>query len=287
MKHGTGHVYTFISLLISVTFIFGSMAAMNVILRIEEGRLLSESGKTIMESPVRAWEDAGNHSGETAGEKPDKFIYTLTNGQMEEAIGSWNSRRGETVHNPVAGQISMEEAIQEGKMWLAAMGIEGNGQEADADSVNAVLSTPERKDLLPQKGSSEKLEPYYSFWTVRFSGGSVSAVLYVNAVTGKVLGAEIAFYKKLPDKLPVEKLSLFAELAGLQAGDAETVFDLDGTLAFLELAGSQMRAEMEFRHGQKGYFDLAPYGQDSTEAGADLYYNEYVVITYKLTVMDG
>lgn len=290
MKHGSKHIYTLFSLLLSAGFIFASMAGMNVIFRAEESRLLSESGKTIVTSPVRAWEEAENNPEDIAGENPGRLTYTLTNGQLEEAVGSWNSRTGEIVHHPVVGQISMEEAILAGERWLTDMGIEESGQEAD--SVNATLGIPEpkglpwQKELSRQNGLSRQLEPYYSFWTVRFSNRSMNAVLYINAVTGKVSGAEISLYRNLPDKFPVEKLGLFVELAGLRGNDTETVSDPDGTSAFLEIADSQMCAEMEFQHRQKGYFDLTTYGQGGADAGPDLYYNEYMTITFKLSVTE-
>ena len=47
--------YTFISLMFAVLFIFGSMTAMNYILRVRETQLLTESGRAEVESPVREW----------------------------------------------------------------------------------------------------------------------------------------------------------------------------------------------------------------------------------------
>ena len=53
----------------------------------------------------------------------------------------------------------------------------------------------------------------------------------------------------------------------------------------MEIADSQLCAEMEFQRRKKGYFDLNQYEQDSADVSSELYYNEYAVITYKLTVM--
>ena len=71
----------------------------------------------------------------------------------------------------------------------------------------------------------------------------------------------------------------------IQENDTEIVFNLDGASAFLEIADSQLCAEMEFQRRKKGYFDLNQYEQDSADVSSELYYNEYAVITYKLTVM--
>ena len=121
MIHSEKHFYTILSLLLSSAFIFVSMVGMNIILRADESRLLSEGGKVIMESPVRAREEAENNSGDMDEENSGKSTYIVTSKQMEEAIDKWNSRTGEIVHNPVTGQISMEEAIQTGELWLADM----------------------------------------------------------------------------------------------------------------------------------------------------------------------
>ena len=126
-------------------------------------------------------------------------------------------RLGETLHDPVEGQISMEEAVQEGEEWLISMGIgEGEAQGAD-DGLKFVKAA---LGVGIQKGSSKvQLEPYYSFWTVHFSGSYTDAVLYLNAVTGRVWRAEVTLYDNLPEELPCEKLECFVEMAGLKVTD--------------------------------------------------------------------
>ena len=271
--------YTLFTIFLSLVFAFGSMAGMNFIMEAREKQMLTERGRTVVEAPVRGWQKQGGSEENEDGEDSAQRSYELTTEQVTEAISSWNSRTGETVHNPVVGQISMTEAIQKGEMWLADMAIEESGQGSDTHFVNATLSVPEQNEM------SGQLEPYCSFWTVQFSGGGMNAILYINAVTGNILGAEISLYRNLPDNLPADKLSLFAELAGFQENDTEIVFNLDGASAFLEIADSQLCAEMEFQRRKKGYFDLNQYEQDSADVSSELYYNEYAVITYKLTVM--
>jgi len=271
--------YTVLTLFLALVFAFGSMAGMKFILEARENQILTESGRVVVEAPVRAWQKQDSGEEEENGGNSDQERYVLTIKQMEKVISCWNKRMAVTVHNPVDGQISMEEAVKAGEEWLIEMEMPENEKGMKAYSVNAVLGVAIQKEA-----TGEQLEPYYSFWTVQFSGEAMNAVLYINAVTGKVLGAEVSLYRNLPDKFPIEKLSLFAELAGLQEHDTETVFDPDGTLAFLEVADSQLRAEMEFQRRQNGYFDLTRYGRDSVGANPDLYYNEYAVITYKLTV---
>jgi len=245
--------YTVLTIFLAFIFAFGSIAGMNVILEAREDQILTESGRAVVETPVRAWdkqvfleeeENGGNFA--SAQER-----YVLTMKQMEEAVSCWDNRVGVTVHNPVNGQISMEEAVGAGEEWLMEMELLENEKDMEAYFVNAMLGIAAQKEE-----AGVQLEPYYSFWTVRFLGEAMNAVLYINAVTGNVLGAEISLYGNLPVQFPVENLKRFAELAGLQENDAEIVFDPDGTLAFLEMADSPLCAEMELQRRQKRYIDL-------------------------------
>lgn len=229
--------YTFISLMFAVLFIFGSMTAMNYILRVRETQLLTESGKAEVESPVREWEgwgigDENVVSGDTDGER-----YVLTTNQVEEAVKSWNNRNAVTLHDPVAGQISMVEAIEAGKRWLSEMEI-GEEKDAASFSISAELGVGGQK-----QDTAERLEAYFSFWTVTYSNQSMSAILYLNAVTGKVWGAEITLYEELPKKMHDDRLQLFVELAGLQVSDDSFVTDSGGIRSEIALKESKLYAQ--------------------------------------------
>lgn len=69
------------------------------------------------ESPVRQWQEWGDEP----DKKEDGERYTLTAVQVRDAAERWNKRLGEILHDPVEGQISMEEAVQEGEEWLISM----------------------------------------------------------------------------------------------------------------------------------------------------------------------
>ena len=121
--------YTFLMLFLAFCFIFGSMAGMNGILQLRETQLLTESGRAVVESPVRAW-SGWKENEESVNTYHDKFM--LTEEQIADVIECWNSRETELIHNPVQGQISMEEAIQVGENWIAEMGVsKGNEQGTD------------------------------------------------------------------------------------------------------------------------------------------------------------
>ena len=262
--------YTFLTMFLALTFIFGSMAVMNFILYIREGQLLSESGMAVVESPVRPWQGWG----EEPDEKEDGKRYSLTTVQVRDAVESWNKRLGETLHDPVEGQVSMEEAVLEGEEWMISMGIgegEVQGAEDGLKFVRAVLGVG------IQKGPSKvKLEPYYSFWTVHFSGSYTDAVLYLNAVTGRVWRAEVTLYDNFPEKMPYEKLEQFVEMAGLPVTDGAAEINEEKLQAFLVVEEGLLYAGLDYRNVALGDNAVVEY------TGRDLPHDRYVVITYEI-----
>lgn len=220
--------YTFLSLLFAVLFIIGSMAATNTILKFRETYLLTERGGIKAELPVREWE-----GGENSDAANDKKI-SLSMKQVEEAVKNWNNRIGVTLHEQVAGQISMGEAIENGKKWLAGMGF-GDGKEEVSFSVRAELGVGRQKEDAGER------EAYFSFWTVTYSNQSMNAVLYLNAVTGNIWGAEIKLYEGKPKKSSDDRLQIFVKLAGLEAAeDVSYTVGLEGNKTAIEIKESQL-----------------------------------------------
>ena len=229
--------YTILTLFLAIAFIFGSMAGMNFIIRVREGHLLTERGSVLVETPVRSWIDLESN-GEPASDTTHQERDTLTVEQTEEAIVYWNSREGEIIHEPVIGQISMEEAIENGEKWLSEMKL-GEEMDAVSFSVSAKLGVGRQRE-----DAAERLEAYFSFWTVTYSNQSMSAILYLNAVTGKVWGAEISLYEELPQILPDDRLRLFVELAGLQVSDDDSIgIDSDETGTQIAIKESRLCAQ--------------------------------------------
>lgn len=227
--------YAVLTMLLVLSFVFTSMKGMNFILQEKEKKLLTESGQAKIEIPVKAWEETGEENRESNGEKEsaERGGYRLTVRQMEDSVKNWNEKVEEIFHEPVAGQISMEEAIGRGEDWLEEMGFK-EGEEKEA-SLHAVLGVG--------RGQQEKqTEPYYSFWTVWFSDEQTEAVLYVNAVAGSVWGAEITFYGNQDEKTADDGLKKFADLAGAEAGNGMEA-DRGKTKRILAVKNSRLYAQ--------------------------------------------
>lgn len=258
--------YTFLTMLLALLFIYGSMTGMNFILHTREDRLLSESGIAVMESPVRMWQ--GWADGNT-----DRERYSLTTVQVKDAIESWNNRQGETLHDPVEGQISMGEAVQEGEEWLKLIGMKEDlhGADTELNFVEATLAVGVQKDTL-----RVPLEPYYSFWTVHFSGPYLDVVLYLNAVTGKVWSAKITLYDNLLQELSYEKLGQFVEMAGLHTADDVAEINEEKTQAVLMVEDDLLYARLGYQIVTIEENSMVEY------TSREQFHDRYVVITYEI-----
>ena len=267
------HKYTFFSLIFAVLFVFGSMIAMNGILKLRETRLLTESGRVKVESPVRAWL-AGDSGEEPASDSMHQERYELTTQQMGEAISHWNSREGDIIHEPVAGQISMGEAIESGKEWFAAMGFADGSDDVLAYSVSATLSVGQKRETL-----NTKLEPYYSFWTVKYSNRIMEAGLLVNAVTGKVWGGKVTIYENIPENLHKEDAVTFWEMAGLQVSETDFV-EVNAEQTWETYGAEDMALYAQIGYS---YFNI---NEDSIVdySNLDVFHKHYAIITYEFLV---
>ena len=270
--------YTIATLFLAAVFAFGSMEGMSLILRAKERQFLSERGSVTVEAPVRAWQEADDSMEKEAKDQPVSKEYALTAEQMAEVLSKWDGHMA-VIHSPVNGQISMEEAMEAGEKWLADMGFTESGEE-EAHSMYARLFAARQKEE-----AQEQLEPYYSFWFVQYFSQSKMAFLYINAVTGKVWNADVTFYEALPEEIPYEKLTLFAELAGLQVSDTGTVVkDKEGRQAVFMAESSPLCAEMKLYRPQPGPFYMLYGEEELTEHIDQTSDREKAGLTFKLAV---
>jgi uncharacterized protein YbjQ (UPF0145 family) len=235
--------YTLLTVILAVVFIFCSMTGMNLILHIRERQLLTESGRIVMDTPVSSWQAVDSKDEGETGENAvvDRETTTLTTEQIEEVINGWNQRTGVTVHSPVNGQISMEDAIATAQRWLDEMKLNDNGQERDPDvtSMSAVLGVATQEIV-----EGVQLEPYYSIWTVQIQSESIKAEIYINAVTGNVWGAEITLYEAMAEKGRDNRLQTFVELAGLHVADEDLdAMEAGETRTEIAIKGSRLYAK--------------------------------------------
>lgn len=254
--------YTIVTLILAVTFSFGSMAVLKLILWARERQILSENGKIEATDSIREWQKQG----------------TVTIEDIEEIVSRWNGNMM-SVHNSYEGQISMEEAIRAGREWLHEMDLEDtyvSGKDTDEQiySVHAVLGEMVQEDF-----AEDDRKPYDSFWRVGFTSKFMRIFLYVNAVTGNVWNADITMYRNLPEQMPYWKLKTFVELSGLEPSYKGSVRNPEGTEAVWDIEDSRLCARMEFNKK-----DDADFGDSVTEPDDGIPHEKSVHMEIKLAI---
>ena len=276
--------YTLLSLLFAAVFVFGSMAGTDFILQMWEKRRLEESGTVTMESPVLAWQSAetgeeydGQDSEPLVRDKEEDL--TLTEKEIEQVIRYRKNCEGELLHDPVKGQITMEQAFAAGENWLVEMGFWDHSRTHSEPLLHrASLGTKTAKE-----GLHMPIEPYYSFWTVRFSSTDMYVSLSVNAMTGRVWDAKITLYdiENVNNDKSLDKLERFIRLAGIEAPVEQYVEISDsGSWVSMAVKESPLYAQM------RGYDVVVSVMDEITESDGSRDVSSQTVIEYRLMVYE-
>lgn len=241
-------LYTVMSLVLAVSFVFGSMYLINELLEFQEKRLLMEDGKVEVESPVMPLKEllADKDNARDLSENSEyNEKYELTSDDIQSVLICWYEGV-EVVHDPVEGQISMNEAITVGYNWLREMNINVPEKKGVAlNYVNAMLLA-----VTLSKENLEKLAPYYSFWKINLYTEESDITLYVNAVTSTVWRADIVHHYKEKDKVTLYKnryddLTKFIELSGLSASEI-TVSDYSDNSLTVRIKNTELYANLVY-----------------------------------------
>lgn len=276
--------YTLLSLLFAAVFVFGSMAGTDLILQMWEKRRLEESGTVTMESPVLAWQSAETEEeyvkqdgGPFDRDKEEDL--TLTEKEIEQVIRYRKNCEGELLHDPVKGQITMEQAFAAGENWLVEMGFWDHSRtHAEPLLHRASLGTKTAKE-----GLHMPIEPYYSFWTVRFSSTDMYVSLSVNAMTGRVWDAKITLYdiENVNNDKSLDKLERFIRLAGIEAPVEQYVEISDsGSWISMAVKESPLYAQM------RGYDVVVSVMDEIMESDGSKDVSSQTVIEYRLMVYE-
>lgn len=276
--------YTLLSLLFAAVFVFGSMAGTDLILQMWEKRRLEESGTVTMESPVLAWQSAETGE-EYDGQDGEPLVrdkeedLTLTEKEIEQVIRYRKNCEGELLHDPVKGQITMEQAFAAGENWLVEMGFWDHSRtHAEPLLHRASLGTKTAKE-----GLHMPIEPYYSFWTVRFSSTDMYVSLSVNAMTGRVWDAKITLYdiENVNNDKSLDKLERFIRLAGIEAPVEQYVEISDsGSWISMAVKESPLYAQM------RGYDVVVSVMDEITESDGSRDVSSQTVIEYRLMIYE-
>lgn len=193
-----------------ILFAFAGMFITNGLMERKEAQLLAEKGSIEMESPNMSLYNDKNLENEN-------YETVLTPEQIADTLNQWKNPSNETrPHEPIEGQLPMEQAINKGEIWIRSMKEAGEFTAQDSSVFHEVTAALEIH--VKQEESILELEPYYSYWRVQFTNEQLRICLYMNAVTGQVWEADIVIYDV--SKVHMEgddsaSLTEFAKLAGI------------------------------------------------------------------------
>jgi hypothetical protein len=178
----------------------------------KENTLLSARGNV----PINTTIDVSSQNSVSAEKSPDTNSHVahspvtltndypkLTSSEIYTILSQWTLRGTQRPHEPTAGQLSMEQAIGMGREWTEYFCQNGliPMEALDFRESNAYLAVNEVDNAQipfdnPQVKQDEiredtLLEPFFSYWTVVFSGADMDITLTINAGTGQVWRAEI------------------------------------------------------------------------------------------------
>jgi hypothetical protein len=201
-------IYTMLGIALAFLIAFGGWAVTDALIAGKENALLSTRGSILINT------QSGNSFGNTppdAGTPNTSVPITIINNypklnasEIYEVLVGWELPGKESPHEPTERQLNMEQAIAVAGEWLATFC--GNDLIPEAareyDKTNAYLALNEISEpaemiaLNPLVSFDEirdeaLLEPFCSYWTVSFSGGTIDTTLIINAGTGQIWKAEI------------------------------------------------------------------------------------------------
>ena len=123
-------------------------------------------------------------------------------------LAVWEMGGPEVLHEPLPGQIDMEQAIQIGRDWITALVensiLPANLSEDNFGYIKAVLCTPDSNESLEQA--------FLSCWKVVYMKEDIKIDLKIHALSGQVWNAEISMQesKMLPETLSEKEMLTIA-----------------------------------------------------------------------------
>jgi hypothetical protein len=161
-----------------------------MLIDIKSDTLLSANGLTPVYAPAvtapnlpNSDDGRGVTGDDTSSERP-----LFSEVEIARILLNWETDGEGQLHEPIEGQLGMEQAIDRGKDGLAYFYEQGVIPEE-------LLAYEKTSAYLCQKrpgdGGSQALSPYYSYWMLSFTGENGYIMLTLNAVTGQIWKLEL------------------------------------------------------------------------------------------------
>ncbi|MCI8955912.1 MAG: hypothetical protein HFG29_02845 [Eubacterium sp.] len=111
----------------------------------------------------------------------------LTKNELVEVVHSMENKKNMRPHEPVKGQLSMNQAITKGKEWVQKL---FSTKIQTYKKVSANLCTNDSAGINKIPGI------LYGFWEVKFEKKNLMVKMSIHSVTGQLLGIEVYSYNK-------------------------------------------------------------------------------------------
>lgn len=176
-------------LTISLFVIVGGWFVTNKMVEKKENRILGQKGQITVQS---------DHKGKDAdlsgtAEKNESFTgRKLSESEIAQVLTVWEAGGKKTPHEPMEGQMDMEQAVEKGAEWIDSIAekeiLFSSETVKDFDKTTAKLCTFDDETETPKE--------MISFWEVNFQKPDVQIVLKIHALSGEVWAADIGVEEK-------------------------------------------------------------------------------------------
>lgn len=206
-----GKFFALLVFCLSFAVVFGGWFLTKEMLDRKAAGILAEKGQISVETAETSTNENNTIEEGFEGE-------ALTEDMIAEVLVVWEAGGHEVFHEPMAGQMNMEQAINAGRDWIDMLA--GNNilpsclSKCSFDNTSAVLYTLDSNVPLE--------ESLISCWKVAYAEGDIKIILKIHALSGQVWSADVSMNE---DKMLFGTLSdeeiLAAAFPFLMGGDIE------------------------------------------------------------------
>ena len=253
-------IYTGLGIAASFAIAVGGWSLTRLLIDKRSDALMSQTGyQTVNPPPVATPKSVDNGDNDNPPTKRPR----LTEAEMARVLVNWESTDREIPHEPMEGQLSMEDAIDAADACLAEWGKVGllPAQWETYENVRARLC----QNLPEDWRDRDLLDPVYSFWTVSMSAENIRATLTINAVTGQIWKASLSLAQTRASlgKVEIEQV-LNTFMAPLDSDgkvddtnrETKVGFDRNAVMASKSFSGNMVYATstlLENKYGEESY----------------------------------
>lgn len=202
-------LYTILIVFCSFTVVSSGWFLMNKILDRKEEKILGQMGQITVETAEKDNQDTKDKMKSFSGQK-------LSEKERIKILKIWETGKKLIPHEPLEGQMNMEQAIVKGEEWIDIVEKSGNlissGAVWEFENTSAKLCSFEDKTEVEK----EKI----SFWEIQYENEDIQILLKIHALSGEVWNAEISMEEsqREGDSLRGELLKVVFPFFGAESG---------------------------------------------------------------------